>query len=233
MIELDGSHGEGGGQIVRTALALSTITGKPFRVTRIRANRPRAGLKMQHLTCINALKQLSDCKCEAELGQTELEFYPAPISRHEANIDIKTAGSITLLLQSILLPCILSTHSTRLAITGGTDVKWSMPWDYFTNVFLPVLKPYATIEARLIKRGYYPKGGGKVELMIKPTGIKTPLSLPEQADIYLTDNLVPLLATFSGKFTAESISNHTKSNIYVCEKFLERKIKIEGNIISS
>jgi len=170
MIDIDGSMHEGGGQIVRTALALSTITGKPFHVTKIRAGRPTPGLKAQHLHCIKALKQLSDARSKgAELAATEFSFYPGKMKSRNIEIDIGTAGSITLLVQSLILPCLYSPGPIRLTIIGGTDVKWSPPIDYFANVFLPHIRKYAKkINVKVLKRGYHPKGGGKVDLLISP-----------------------------------------------------------------
>ena len=170
MIKLDGSHGEGGGQIVRTALALSTITGLPFEVENIRKGRCDPGLKSQHLYCARALQELSGAKAEgAELGSTRIVFYPGKMKARTLAVDVGTAGSITLLLQSLLLPMIFGSGKTRLKLTGGTDVSWSQPYDYFKEVLLPQLAKYCErIDAKLEKRGYYPKGGGKIELVIVP-----------------------------------------------------------------
>ena len=190
MIELDGSFGEGGGQIVRTALALSTVTGKAFRVKNIRKGRCSSGLKNQHLYCIKALCELSGALAEgAELGSEELTFYPKPIKGRTLSIDVGTAGSITLLLQSLLLPAIISGKTFRFKIIGGTDVKWSMPIDYFINVLLPQLKKYAEFKVAVEKRGYYPKGDGKVDIRIKPKFSSETISsapkfnLPEQGNL--------------------------------------------------
>lgn len=169
IIKIDGSHKEGGGQIVRTALALSILTGRAFEVNNIRKGRCSSGLKNQHLYCIRALQELSDSKAEgAELGSEQIRFFPGRFTPKSISIDIETAGSITLLLQSLILPCMFSEGKTKLTIKGGTDVKWSMPVDYFSEVFLPQLRKYADIDFRLEKRGYYPKGGGIVEIKINP-----------------------------------------------------------------
>lgn len=169
MIILDGNQGEGGGQIVRTALALSSLTGKPFRITNIRANRKDAGLKAQHVQCIKALQQLCSAKADgAELGSKELLFIPGKITGKNTTIDIGTAGSITLLLQAILLPCMFANKTHKITITGGTDTQWSMPIDYFTNVVVPQYRRLAGIQVKLLKRGYYPKGNGQVEITIQP-----------------------------------------------------------------
>lgn len=169
MIEIDGSTGEGGGQMVRTALALSMITQQPFSITNIRSGRKDPGLKAQHVHAITALQKLSGAKAEgAEIGSTKITFYPAPINKTRVDIDIGTAGSITLLLQSLLIPCAFAPKPVSLRITGGTDVTWSMPIDYLRHVFLPRISQWVDIDVKLSKRGYYPKGGGHVELRVKP-----------------------------------------------------------------
>ncbi len=169
MIILDGSAGEGGGQIVRTALALSSLTGQPFRVKNIRAGRPDAGLKAQHVHCVKALQQLCNSKADgAEIGSSELLYVPGTIAAKNITIDIGTAGSITLLLQAVLLPCMFAQKTHTLTLIGGTDTEWSMPIDYFTHVLVPQLRRTCGIEVKVLKRGYYPKGGGNVQITIKP-----------------------------------------------------------------
>ena len=170
MLSLDGSYGEGGGQIVRTALAFSALTGKAFEVINIRQGRPKPGLKAQHLHCIKGLEKLCDAKASyAELGSDKLRFVPGKISGKTISIDIGTAGSISLLLQSLLLPSIFADKKVRFRIRGGTDSKWAMPVDYFSNVFVPHLRKFCEkIDVKLLKRGYYPKGGGEVDIGIRP-----------------------------------------------------------------
>ncbi len=167
MIKLDGSYLEGGGQIVRTALALSTLTGEAFEVTNIRKGRPNPGLKAQHLYCVKALQKLCSAKVDgAYLGSEYLKYYPNKIGGKIISIDIGTAGSISLLLQAILLPSLFANKKVRLKITGGTDVKWAMSYDFFKEIFVPQIKKYVDIKIDLIKRGYFPKGGGKVDIKI-------------------------------------------------------------------
>ncbi len=171
MIHLDGS--KGGGQMVRTALALSTLTGKPFKITNIRKTKQNPGLKAQHVHCVKALKELCKAKADGvQIGSRELLYIPGKINAKNITIDIGTAGSITLLLQAILLPCMFAQKTHTLTIIGGTDTKWSMPIDYFTNVLIPQYKRAAGIEVKLMKRGYYPKGGGQVKITIKPEIIR-------------------------------------------------------------
>ncbi len=170
MIELDGTYGEGGGALVRTALALSALTGKPFRVTNIRAGRSQPGLKAQHLEAINALKQLCRAKTnDLSVGSRELQFTPGKIKRGIYDVDIGTAGSITLLLQALILPSLFAPGKVTLKVTGGTCGKWQASVDYLQNILLPHLERFVDkIELKIIRRGYYPKGNGKVQLEISP-----------------------------------------------------------------
>jgi RNA 3'-phosphate cyclase len=170
MIELDGSYGEGGGALIRTALALSTLTGKPFTVNNIRAGRPKPGLKAQHLHAIKALTEMCGATTNnIELGSTELEFTPHNIKKGIYNVDIGTAGSITLLLQALILPSLFAPGKVTLRIKGGTAGKWAASVDYLQNILLPQLQRFVEkIELKILKRGYYPKGGGEIKLEITP-----------------------------------------------------------------
>lgn len=170
MIEIDGSYGEGGGQLIRTALALSTITGKGFYADNIRKGREKSGLKAQHLCCIKALQELCDAKVEHNgLGSSTLKYEPGKIKGGKIKIDIGTAGSISLLLQAVLLPCLFAEKKVKLDIIGGTSGKWAMPFDYFNNILVPQLVKFCNkLEVKLIKRGYYPRGGGEIEIKINP-----------------------------------------------------------------
>lgn len=170
MLEIDGNHLEGGGQIIRTAIALSTLTNRPCRIYNIRKKRNKPGLKNQHLAAIDALKTLCNAEVTGNtLGSNELIFHPNKIEPKNIDIDIKSAGSITLLLQALLLPCILATKPIKITIIGGTIGLGQMPIEYFKAVFIPHIKKYVEeIDVNIIKRGYYPKGKGVVEIVIKP-----------------------------------------------------------------
>ena len=171
MLEIDGSVGEGGGQIIRTAIALAAITGKEVEITNIRANRPKPGLSAQHLNAVKAVERLSKGTTEGlELRSTRLQFSPGTLKGFEGEIDIGTAGSITLLLQCFIPVALFADTETKVWITGGTDVNWSPPIDFYTNVFLSALKEMGCgVHIDLKLRGYYPKGGGLVDVSVAPT----------------------------------------------------------------
>jgi len=184
VIEIDGSYGEGGGQILRNTVALSTITKKPVKIVNIRANRPNPGIKAQHYVSIKSIQELCDARVEGlEIGSSELTFYPGEIKGGKYRFDIGTAGSITLVFQAFILASVQTKNPIKITLTGGTDVKWSPTWDYFQHVFLPLLtKTGIDVKAYLIKRGYYPKGGGEAEIEIKPTKTVKPLRLSDDQE---------------------------------------------------
>ncbi len=170
MIILDGNYGEGGGALVRTALALSALTEQEFKVTNIRAGRTDAGLKPQHLTAIKTLKEFCHAETNSiDIGSTELHFKPGKIKKGVYDIDIGTAGSITLLLQALILPSLFAPGKVTFNITGGTCGKWQASVDYLQNILLPYLNRFVEkIEMKIMKRGYYPKGQGLIKLEISP-----------------------------------------------------------------
>ncbi len=344
MIHIDGSFTEGGGQILRTALALSTLTGRPFRAERIRQNRPVPGLQPQHLGAIKALIRMSGARAKgARAGAGEIEFMPGKLTPGEYSLDIGTAGSVALLMQALLLPCLFAGGKMILRISGGTDTRWSIPVDYFTHLILPVFRRFCRIEVLGMQRGFYPKGHGvlalKIQSELSPIPVKdvgawrgeihsmlprldlsarrklsaikgvstasfllakarvaerqaesasaelgagTPVEIrtdycrsaspgtvitlwtvdtegqsligadalgergkPAEtvgreaahklmetlqteaaADVHLSDNLIPLLAFVGGTIKTARITDHTRANIYVCERFLDVRFKV-------
>jgi RNA 3'-phosphate cyclase len=154
----------------------------------IRANRPKPGLSYQHLAAVNAAHQACNAKVEGNvLGSTSLTFIPGPLAKTRMDIDVGTAGSVTLLLQSFLLPALFSGKDFHLKLKGGTDVSWSVPVDYVTKVLFPQLRKYADLELKLVKRGFYPRGGGEVVFSCKgkyPGGIGAhPISLTRRPEV--------------------------------------------------
>ncbi|MBZ9569684.1 RNA 3'-terminal phosphate cyclase [Patescibacteria group bacterium] len=352
MIEVDGSIGEAGGQILRTACALSAVTKKPCRIFNIRRGRPNPGLRLQHLLGIQALAKLCNGRLEGDfLGSEEIKFWPGEIKTKDLHIKIETAGSITLVLQTLILPSLFASPSTssgqaeliKIVFNGGaTDTFFSPTIDHFQYVFLEVLEkmiPTQThsekcsrcVDVDVIKKGYYPEGGAKVEVKIRPSKLKglnllergslkkitvmsgaseflrnkkvterqiagvrevlgkLKLAVEEKVEYYktqcpgsqicliaefentvigtdnlgklgkraedvgkeaalellkeqktqacldkhLADQILPYLVLAKGKseiFVSE-ITNHCKTNIWVIEKFIEGKFKVEGNLI--
>ena len=170
MIEINGSHGEGGGALLRISTALSALTSNPIHITNIRANRPKTGLMPQHLNAVKAVANLSAARVDGlEIGSRELFFYPEEIKGGNYNIDIKTAGSITLVLQAFMIPAGFAESPVNIKIRGGTDVRWSPPVNYLQHVTLPVLKSMGyDADLDIIRRGHYPRGGGIVNVKINP-----------------------------------------------------------------
>jgi len=171
MIKIDGSLLEGGGQILRTSLALSQIKKIPCHIFNIRKNRPNPGLQTQHLTFVNLIKDIFGGKVEGNyLGSQEIKFWPGQEKKEKIKVEIKTAASLTLLLQAILPALIFSKEKTEIEIKGGaTDTFFSPTWDYFENVFLSFLKKLKiNLQIFVKKRGYYPEGGAEVSLIIFP-----------------------------------------------------------------
>ena len=175
MIQIDGSYGEGGGQIIRTAVALSAVTGTDVTISNIRSNRPKPGLKAQHMSAIRTAADMTCARISGlKSGSTELTFSPRDISGGHYNIDIGTAGSITLLLQCLMPVASAAQEPVSLDITGGTDVAWSPPIDYMAHVLLPVLASMGLkCNIRLQRRGYYPRGGGRVATIIHPSALRS------------------------------------------------------------
>ena len=174
MIEIDGSSGEGGGQIVRTAVALSAVTGKPVRITKIRQGRPKSGLATQHARAIMALAGICDARTSGvEPGSSEIAFSPGEIRGGSHKVEIGTAGSVTLLMQCLLPALLQADAPSSLQILGGTDVQWAPAVDYFKNVFLPALSSFgARVSLEVLQRGYYPRGQGEVLLQVEPAKLK-------------------------------------------------------------
>jgi RNA 3'-phosphate cyclase len=171
MITIDGSYGEGGGQIIRTAISLSALTMKPVKISKIRAGRSKPGLRNQHIAGIEVTGWMVNARISGlEVGSTEIEFIPKERSGGEYSYDVGTAGSISLILQAVLPAAVLSPEPIVLNLRGGTDVAWSPPVGYMREVFLPSLNrlgPSVTITMK--RRGHYPRGGGQVTCDVSPS----------------------------------------------------------------
>jgi RNA 3'-terminal phosphate cyclase (ATP) len=182
MLEIDASFGEGGGQILRSALSLSVITGEAMRLTNIRARRPQPGLKPQHLKAVEAAAQISAAHVEgATLGSQTLSFAPEGLQGGKYAFDIGTAGSVSLLLQTVYLPLSLAAGPSRLTLTGGTHVPWSPCYHYLQWQWLPYLAEAGYhLECSLERAGFYPRGGGLLHVNIVPSRHFSPLRISER-----------------------------------------------------
>ncbi len=173
MLIIDGSYGEGGGQILRTCLSLSVVTGRPIRLENIRAKRPKPGLRPQHLTCVQAAAAISRARTKgAVIGSMKLDFSPQGIFPRAYRFDIGTAGSIMLVLQTLLLPLSMATAPSRIVLIGGTHVPWSPCFHYVDRVFKRSAGEMGLdFDLELVRWGWYPKGGGKVCAKIRPCNL--------------------------------------------------------------
>jgi RNA 3'-phosphate cyclase len=179
LIEIDGSYGEGGGQILRTAVSLSALTLQPIRISNIRAGRQNPGLRPQHIAGIELVGALVDAKINGlKEGSSQVEFTPKRRLGGRFSYDIGTAGSISLVLQAVLPPAVLAPEPMTFYLKGGTDVFWSPPVDYLREVFAFMLKHMGvSLEILQKRRGHYPKGGGEVVCSVYPISELKPLEL--------------------------------------------------------
>lgn len=170
MVEINGAQGEGGGQILRTSLALSALTGKPLHIHDIRANRSQPGLRPQHLAAVKAIARITQADClGAHPDSMEVTLSPSTLRSGRYQFDIATAGSLTLLLQTIFLPLSFAPGVSRVTLTGGTHVLWSPLYEYLKLQWLPAMGEIGfRVECHLQQAGFYPAGGGEVEFRISP-----------------------------------------------------------------
>jgi RNA 3'-terminal phosphate cyclase (ATP) len=174
MIEIDGSAGEGGGQILRNSCAWSLLTGRPFHITNIRGKRPKPGLLRQHLTSIEAACAISGAQCEGlGMGAHEITFHPGKAKGGDYRFAVGTAGSTGLVLQAILMPLALADAPSHLVLEGGTHADHAPPFDFLDRVLFPILNRMGPqISARIIRHGFYPRGGGRIEVDITPAPLR-------------------------------------------------------------
>lgn len=216
MIQIDGSEGEGGGQILRSSLALSLLTGKPFKLINIRANRPKSGLAAQHLACVRAASQISGAIFKGgSIGSTVLHFEPAPVKAGNYRFPINTAGATTLVLHTVYLPLILRGDGpSTVQITGGTHVMAAPSYHFLETTWAGYLaKLGINVTLKMIRAGFYPRGGGEIEAVLQPASRVRELNL----------TTCPTLTT-AGGFTATADLPASIGKALACR--LKHKLKM-------
>jgi RNA 3'-phosphate cyclase len=226
MIEIDGSMGEGGGAVLRTALALGAVSGRPVHIYNIRAKREKPGLQPQHLRGVEALAKLTNAKVQgAHLNSTELTFEPTAIEGGKYNIDIGTAGSTTLILQILMPAATFARAPVMVEIRGGTDSPLAPPIDFMKNVTLPTLRKMGYRgEVECVQRGHYPRGGGIVRARIEPVEKLQALRLTEPGDVIKISGLAHCVRLPSNIATRMA---HTASTELIRAGYSKVQVKTE------
>jgi RNA 3'-phosphate cyclase len=225
MIEIDGSHGEGGGQILRTAISMSAVTQESARILNIRAGRPKPGLSAQHVTSIEAVSELCDAEVDGLFpGSKEITFRPGQLVGGNFEFDVGTAGSISLIVLSCLLPAATSRATIRLNVKGGTDVRWSPPMDYLKLVHMAMAKMFGvTFDTEITSRGFYPEGGGEVAVEINPAGRLTGAQISSPGQV----------RRIEGVAFAQNLPDHVLTRMkHAATKQLvgSKEVKIDSNL---
>lgn len=184
LIQLDGSLGEGGGQVLRSALAMSLATGRGFRLRNVRANRDKPGLMRQHLTCVTSCAQVCGGRVEgAFVGSREVAFEPGVVKAGTYHWAIGTAGSVTMVLQAVLPALLRAEGPSSLTVEGGTHLTMAPPFDFFARTLVPVLeRTGAKVVARIERHGFYPAGGGRIVVDVEPTSVPRRVEMLERGE---------------------------------------------------
>ncbi len=185
MLVIDGSQGEGGGQILRTALSAAMITGIPFRIEAIRAGRRRPGLRPQHLAAVKAAAAVASADViGGEIGSADLEFHPGPVRPGRHRFDIGTAGSAVLVAQTVLPGLLIAEGPSDIEVIGGTHNDGAPPFEFFAHTFLPAISQTgAELRTRLHRHGFYPAGGGRLSVTVRPPAVLRPVELMERGEM--------------------------------------------------
>ncbi len=187
---IDGARG--GGQILRTSLALSIVTGEPFAIERIRAGRRRPGLMRQHLTSVRAAATVGAAELEGdELGSESVTFRPTGVVAGDHSFHVSTAGSAGLVLQTVLPPLLTASAPSQIELRGGTHAAWAPPYDFLERTFLPVVARMGpTLSSKLTRHGFYPAGGGRFEVTIEPSAELGRLELLDRGEVHAMSGTV-------------------------------------------
>lgn len=234
MIVIDGSIGEGGGQILRSALALSAITGKAFTIRKIRANRQKPGLMRQHLTGVEAVTQICNAKVVgASLNSQSLEFIPSDILGGKFMFSIGTAGSTNLIFQTVLYPLLYADKPSTVVISGGTHNDMAPPFDFIQKSFLPILKSMgAIVELELVQAGFYPAGGGSIKITVEPAVRWQTLSLLERGKL-IKEKIVGIICRLPESIIGREVKEIQKlsKKTFPIVETIEFKSQSAGNLI--
>lgn len=227
MIEIDGSQGEGGGQILRTSLSLAACTGQAVKIRHIRQKRKKGGLMRQHLACVNALAKICNAEVKgASIGSKAVEFVPGKIQSGLYHFAIGSAGSTTLVLQTVLPALLQADKPSKLILEGGTHNPMAPGFDFIRHAFLPVLEKMGVkCEANLLRYGFYPVGAGRFEIEIDPCKQLAPLKLEERG------KLIKIEAVCIGS----SIPMHvlTREQKKLTDKLMQAQFKVETKMVDS
>ncbi len=185
-LQIDGSTGEGGGQMVRSSLALSMLTGRAVSIDNIRAGRKQPGLKQQHLTAVQAAARVCNaCLSTVKIGSRALTFEPQAVQPGEYHFNIGSAGSTTLVLQTILPPLLTASGPSRIVVEGGTHNQWAPPFDFLQQAYLPLINRMGPqVTATLVRHGFYPAGGGQIIVDIEPVPALRGLHLQQRGQVH-------------------------------------------------
>lgn len=229
MITIDGSFGEGGGQILRVAVGLAALVRKPIEIINIRMKRDPPGLRPQHLTAVKAVASLVNAHVEGlEIGSTKIKFIPKGMSSGNFVFDVGTAGSVSLVLQALLPVLAFAEIPTQVTLKGGTSVPWSPPITYIEKVLLPLLSRMGLkTEIKTIRHGFYPKGGGIVNMTVYPVSQLKPIELTEQGNIQYVKGI-----SLSARLPSHIAERQAQSAEKILRKHLGN-INIDINVIYS
>ncbi len=225
LVVLDGMQGEGGGQVLRSALSLSLIAGKPFRLENVRGKRQPPGLKAQHLTCVTGAAAICNAKVEgAELGSRTVEFHPGAVSTEPRTFEVGTAGSTSLLLQCLFYPLAIA-GGAHLTLRGGTHVTFSPSFDYVARVWLPMVRRYG-LEAvlHLDAAGFFPQGGGAIRAEI--AGVKAMPGAGLKFAAVKKLSRVEVLSTVGGL----PLEMARRQNDAACERLARERLRTETEV---
>jgi RNA 3'-terminal phosphate cyclase (ATP) len=236
-IEIDGSAGEGGGQVLRTSLSLSLVTGRPLRIFDIRAKRRKPGLRRQHLTAVEAAAEVGDAHVEgAALGSAEVRFEPRRVRTGAFRFAVGTAGSATLVLQTVLPALMTAAEPSRLELEGGTHNPLAPPFEFVDRALLPLLNRMGPrIEARLVRRGFFPAGGGELGVSIEPAPTLRRLDLPERGEIRRR-RVVACVSNLPAHIAEREIATLRERLDWAAECFeveREREARGPGNVVTA